>query len=141
VTAVRETVVLRGNKHEFPRLIDFAEAFARRCGLPDGERARLLIILEELFTNAVQYGYAAGPPCGRIEIGLAVTPGRIEIDFSDDGRPFDPLAHRDETFDLPPAERAAGGLGLEIVRALVDEAHYCHDGGRNRLALVRRFAT
>jgi anti-sigma regulatory factor (Ser/Thr protein kinase) len=121
-------------------LTDFAEAFARRCGLPDDERVRLLIILEELFTNAVQYGYSADVPCGRIEIGLAVASGRIEIDFSDDGRPFDPLAHRDENADLPPAERAAGGLGLEIVRALVGEARYCRDGGRNRLALVRHFA-
>jgi anti-sigma regulatory factor (Ser/Thr protein kinase) len=141
VTAVRETVVLRGSRHEFPRLVDFAEAFARRCTLPDSELARLLIILEELFTNAVRYGYPADAPCGRIEIGLALASGRIEIEFSDDGRPFDPLAHREESLDLPPAERAAGGLGLEIVRALVDEAHYCRDGDRNRLALVRQFAT
>jgi anti-sigma regulatory factor (Ser/Thr protein kinase) len=141
VIAVREIVVLRGSAVEFPRLIDFADAVARRCALPESERARLLIILEELFTNVVQYGYPEDVPCGRIEIGLCVAPGRIEIDFSDDGRPFDPLAYRNQNVDLPPAERAAGGLGLEIVRALVDEARYWRDGGRNRLALVRQFAT
>jgi serine/threonine-protein kinase RsbW len=133
-------VVLRGNAIEFPRLIGFAEDFARRCGLPETERARLLIILEELFTNAVRYGYPAEAP-GRIEVALSAKPERIEIEFSDDGQPFDPLAHRAGPGDQPAAERPEGGLGLEIVRGLVDKARYRRHGGRNCLALVRRIAS
>ncbi len=128
----------RGVEADLPRLVEFAEKFACRCGLPDPERARLSIILEELFTNAVRYGYPGGASEGRIEVALAAEPGRIEIDFSDDGAPFDPLAERSPEFDVAPTERPVGGLGLHILRSLVDEARYRREGGRNRLTLVRK---
>jgi serine/threonine-protein kinase RsbW len=131
---------VRGVEAELPRLIEFAENFACRCGLPDPERARLLVVLEELFTNAVRYGYPDAASDGRIEVALAAKRGRIQIDFSDDGAPFDPLAERSPELDRPPAERPLGGLGLHIMRSLVDEARYRRDGGRNRLTLVRRLA-
>lgn len=120
-----------------PRLIAFGERFAASCGLPPPETSRLLLILEELFTNAVRYGYPKGAPIGRIAVALAAAPGRIEIDFSDDGEPFDPLAQPGPRLDRPPGERAPGGLGLHILRALADEARYRRAAGRNHLALVR----
>jgi anti-sigma regulatory factor (Ser/Thr protein kinase) len=134
---MNSVIGLRGVEAELPRLVEFAEEFACRCALTDAERSRLLIILEELFTNAVRYGYAESLPSGWIEVALAAKAGRIEIDFSDDGRPFDPLAHAPPDFDRPPAERF-GGWGLQIVRSLVDEARYRRKDGRNRIALVRR---
>ncbi len=87
--------------------MEFAEKFAGRCGLPGAERARLLIILEELFTNAVRYGYPDGAADGRIKVALRDQAGRIEIDFSDDGRPFDPLAQSSPRIrpSLEPSER------------------------------------
>lgn len=132
---------LRGTDAEFGRLIEFAEKFAARHGLAAPERARLLIILEELFTNAVRYGYPQGGEEGRIEVELAAAPGQIAIDFSDDGRPFDPLKHDLPALDHLPQERSGGGVGLRIVRSLVNEARYSRNAGRNRLRLVRRLAS
>jgi anti-sigma regulatory factor (Ser/Thr protein kinase) len=132
---------LRGVAAEFGRLADFAEEFARRHGLPDTERSRLLIILEELFTNAVNYGYPEGAAAaGQIEVELDVKTGRLEINFSDDGRPFDPIAHDSPDLDRSLAERQAGGLGLHLLRSLVDEARYRRDAGRNHVALIRNIA-
>ena len=132
---------MRGEVAELNRLEAFAEAFSHDCGLAGDERARLLIILEELFTNTVKYGYPEGAAAaGRIEVGLAVTRGRLEIHFSDDGRPFDPLSHTPSGPDRPPAERPLGGLGLQLLRSLVDEARYRRERGRNCLALVRNLA-
>jgi anti-sigma regulatory factor (Ser/Thr protein kinase) len=128
---------LRAVEAELPRLVEFAEKFSCRGGLPDSERAKLLIILEELFTNTVRYGYSVGASEGRIEVALAAARGRIEIDFSDDGAPFDPLAQGLPEFDRP-ANRSVGGLGLRILRSLVDEARYRREGGCNHLALVRK---
>jgi len=127
---------LRAVEAELPRLVEFAEKFSCRGGLPAPERARLLIVLEELFTNTVRYGYSVGASGGRIEVALAATPGRIEIDFSDDGAPFDPLAQGSPDFDRPPADRPVGGLGLHLLRSLVDGARYRREGGRNHLSLV-----
>jgi serine/threonine-protein kinase RsbW len=131
---------LRGAEAELGRLADFAEEFACRQRLPDAERARLLIILEELFTNAVRHGYAEGAAAGRIEVALALEKGRLEINFSDDGRAFDPLAQSLPDLDQPSARRPVGGLGLHLLRALVHEARYRRDAGRNHLMLIRHVA-
>jgi anti-sigma regulatory factor (Ser/Thr protein kinase) len=138
---MKASLGLRGDDAELGRLIGFAEEFARCQNLPEAERSRLLIVLEELFTNAIKYGYPEGAAAtGRIEVGLAVTKGRLEIHFSDDGRPFDPLSHTSRDLDRDPAERPLGGLGLRLLRSLVDEARYRRDHGRNCIALVRNIA-
>jgi anti-sigma regulatory factor (Ser/Thr protein kinase) len=138
--AMRCVLELRGAASEFPRLAKFAEEFACLCGLADCERSRLLIMLEELFTNAVHYGYRDGAGHGRIEIALAAKPGRLEIEFCDDGIPFDPLARELPDIGPPGGDSGIGGQGLRIVRSLAHEAHYRREHGRNRLALVRRLS-
>jgi anti-sigma regulatory factor (Ser/Thr protein kinase) len=137
---VSATIGLGASEPELPRLVAFAERFTSRHGLPEAERTRLLIILEELFTNTVKYGYQDAVPVGCIEVALAVQAGTLRIDFSDDGRPFDPLNHAPPALDLPISERPIGGLGLHLLRTLVDHARYCRDGGRNRLVLMRKMA-
>jgi anti-sigma regulatory factor (Ser/Thr protein kinase) len=135
---MKASLALRSDGAELGRLVGFAEEFARCHGLPEAEWARLLIILEELFTNAVNYGYLdGGAAAGRIEVGLAVIKGRLEVHFSDNGRPFNPLSHMPPDLDREPADRPLGGLGLHLLRSLVDEARYRRDRGRNHLALIR----
>jgi anti-sigma regulatory factor (Ser/Thr protein kinase) len=128
---------LRSDPAEFRRLVSFAEGFGRSRGLPSGERARLLIILEELFTNVVKHGYDNVTRSGRIEVALAFDGKRVEIELSDDGRPFDPLSASLSNFDLPATQRVVGGLGLQILRFLTDDAKYFRRGDRNYLTLIR----
>src|SRR4029077_5444331 len=120
---------------ELARLVAFAEAFARDCGFADDERARLLIILAQLFTKCAANGNAQN-----VAAALGVSRGRLTIDFVDDGQPFDPLTHPGVDLDAPGEERPIGGLGIAIVRALVDEARYRRQGSRNHLRLARRIA-
>ena len=128
---------LRSDAAELCRVVSFAEDFARRHALSSAERARLLIILEELFTNAVNHGYDGKAPAGRIEIALGLEAGRLKIEFSDDGRPFDPQIRALPDLDQPGADRQIGGLGLHILRSLVDDARYTRDDERNHLVLIR----
>ena len=134
---MRASIALRSEATELIRLEAFAEAFARDCGFADDERARLLVILEELFTNVVAHGYGAV----NVAVALGWRRGKLTIDFVDDGPPFDPLAHASPDLDAPAEQRAIGGLGIAIVRALVDRARYCRQDHRNHLYLVRRLAS
>ena len=135
---MRASIDLRSDAAEFIRLQGFAETFAHGCGLADDERARLLIILEELFTNVVAHRYGGQSAAGSIVVALGWTCGRLTINFVDDGPPFDPLAHSEPDFEAPPEQRPVGGLGIAIVRALADRASYRRKGDRNHLCLVRR---
>lgn len=134
----RAAITLRAEHAEFTRLQAFADEFARRCGLPDDERSRLLIILDELFTNAVTHG--PGPHSAGVSIAVALgwRTGHLRISFIDDGQQFDPLAFRASDLADATEERGIGGLGIHIVRSLVHQARYRREGGRNYLHLIRR---
>jgi anti-sigma regulatory factor (Ser/Thr protein kinase) len=138
---MRTGLSLRNDSADLVRLTEFATQFARRHKLADEECARLLIILDELFSNVVMHGYE--DPVGKenaeghVEVALSLEADRLIIEFVDDGRPFDPLASLPPDLDVPAEERSIGGVGIAIVRALVDEAGYRRDGNRNRLTLGR----
>jgi serine/threonine-protein kinase RsbW len=137
----KASLELRNEAAALPRLIDFVEDFARRHDLPQLERSRLLLVLEELFTNVVKYGRGADAVAKTIGVALAVKGGKLTIEFSDDGPPFDPLIAASPDLERPIADRPIGGLGLHILRSLVEHARYRRKGDRNHLVLKRSIAS
>lgn len=80
------------------------------------------LTLEELFTNAVKYS-PAGDAFVRVE--MATTPGGVEVTLTDyDVEPFDVTQAPDANINLPIEERRPGGLGLHLIRRLVDSLQY-----------------
>jgi len=134
---MRVRLSLRNDSADLVRLMAFGDEFSRHHHLADEERARLQIILDELFTNVVKYGYEDAAVEGHIEVALSLEADRLIIEFVDDGRPFDPLTSPPPDLDLPAETRPVGGVGIAIVRALVHEWEYRRDGNRNRLTLGR----
>ena len=74
-----------------------------------------------------------------IEIALKSEPDAITIEITDDGRPFDPLSDAPEP-DVGAAmeDRAIGGLGIHLVRAMMDEMSYRREGNKNHITLITR---
>jgi serine/threonine-protein kinase RsbW len=138
---MRVRLSLRNDSADLARLTEFASEFTRRHRLADEETARLQIILDELFTNVVNYGYEATAGeehrVGHIDVALSLEGDRLIVEFVDDGQPFDPLTGALPDLDLPAETRPIGGIGIAIVRALVDESSYRREGNRNYLMLCR----
>jgi serine/threonine-protein kinase RsbW len=135
---MKASIKLCTEHSELIRLEAFAGEFAHRCDLPPDERARLFIILEELFTNAIVHGRRTHSAEGNVSVTLQRKSGCLAIEFVDDGQPFDPLAVSKPDLDATGKDRTAGGLGIHLVRSLVDQARYRRAGGRNYLRLLRR---
>ena len=93
------------------------------------------LVLEELGVNVVNHGGDAS----EIEVLLAVSPDTVTVEIVDDGQPFNPLTDAPEP-DLDSAleDRPIGGLGVFLVREMMDELHYSREDGKNRLAMVKR---
>jgi HD-GYP domain-containing protein (c-di-GMP phosphodiesterase class II)/anti-sigma regulatory factor (Ser/Thr protein kinase) len=140
MSSTQQRLRLRNQTSELARLTGFATEFCDRHRLPDAERGHLLVILDELFTNVVTYGYEAGAN-GQIDVVLMLRNDRLSVQFVDDGRAFDPLAIATPAEELPLEERLVSGLGLAIVRGLADEISYHREGDRNRLTLARDVAS
>ena len=120
---------------------DFVGAFVREHGIAANEASRILILLEELLTNLMKYGYPDRLEPGQAEIVLALDGSRLEIEFIDDGCAFDPFAAPPPDLDQPVEAREVGGLGIHILRSLTEEARYERRNETNVIRLIRIVAS
>jgi len=115
----------------------FVEDRCRRAGVADGERLRALLVVEELFTNAVQHGFG-GDSDALLRIGITVSAAAIELFFEDRAAPFDPTAASVDALDAPLERRPLGGLGIHLVASLAGSLRYAREDGCNRLWVTLR---
>ena len=124
-------------RKEGPAALDRLEALCRAAGLDEPVVLELRLVAEELVTNVAKHAYAP-EAAAAMEMRVSTDAGAVSLEFRDSGRPFDPLAQPSPDLDAPLEERPIGGLGLTLLRALVDEATYAREGPVNVLRLVKR---
>lgn len=112
------------------------EGFCRAGGLDRDLALRLVLVVEELLTNAVTHGAACG---GRGRLTLSLEGGELELTYEDQAVPFNPLVEAPPArFDPDVLARPVGGLGVHLIRAFSDRQAYRHADGWNRLTLHKR---
>ena len=131
-------LTVRAKPAAVPQVEAFVADFAAHHRIDPGDRNRVMLLLEELVTNLYAHGSVKGSGGCTAEIALSLEQDRLSIEFSDNGKPFDPLAQPLPDLDVPAESRLLGKLGLHILRAFVDEASYRRIGDRNVLRMVRR---
>ena len=95
------------------------------------------LALEEIVINVMNYAHESGRH--EIEINLTADDSALTIEVVDDGRPFDPLHDAPEPdVNAELEDRHIGGLGVHLVRTMMDDVQYRREQGRNHLTLVTR---
>ena len=117
-------------------LVPEVETFCADRGLDASAAFALNVALDELVNNVVNYGLAT-PGDHFLEVRLRVADAQLTVEIEDDGIAFDPFDRPPPDTELPLEERPIGGLGIEIVRQLMDEARYQRVGDRNLVILKR----
>lgn len=123
------------NRNNFPLMQAFIEQFLNDKNIPSAESANILLACEEILINIIDYAY--GEIKGKILVELAFNGNSVIIKFTDDGKPFNPLTSEDPDIELPVEKRNIGGLGIFIVKKLVDNAFYEYTDSKNKLTLVK----
>ena len=115
------------------------EGLGEREAWPESLTFKVNLVLEELGINILTHGGKDMERRPEIEIVLTSEDHALTIEVLDDGHPFDPLQDSPNP-DLAATieDRPVGGLGIHLVRSLMDDLHYQRDAGRNRLTLVAR---
>ncbi|QJD29952.1 ATP-binding protein [Methylococcus geothermalis] len=106
------------------------ESFCTASGVPEAVAVQLNLVLEELATNTIKYGYPAGKS-GKIEICLTLHGGLASLTVADDGNEFDPTTSPAPDVYRQLEERAIGGLGIHLVMRMMDSVTYHRHGGKN----------
>jgi anti-sigma regulatory factor (Ser/Thr protein kinase) len=121
---------------EVSRAIEAFEAFAETENLPVKVVQRIGVVLDELLNNVISYG---SPPdeSRAVEVLLERFVDRLVLTVTDGGPPFDPLARPAPDTSAPSAEREVGGLGIHLVRNLVDNIRYARKADSNILTVTQ----
>jgi serine/threonine-protein kinase RsbW len=126
---------LRSALTEIDRLAEEVARVGRDHALPEELVFDLRLALEEAVTNVIRHGYG-GREDGEIRVGFRVTPEAITATVEDDAPPFDPREWPDPP--LPPEGADVHGVGVYLIKRMMDEVDYRHRGSRNVLTLTKR---
>lgn len=128
--------MLHNDTRELQRLVDFVEALCCELKLDHTDSMSLQLALEEAVVNIMQYAFAPGTT-GEITISVEHDADRLLFSLEDSGLPFDPTEVADADVSLPADQREVGGLGIYIVRQIMDKVEYSRCGERNILRLTK----
>jgi phosphoserine phosphatase RsbU/P len=128
------TVSLKNDLAELQRLNQIVTEFADKHDLTPELVYRVNLSLEEIVTNVISYGYEDSSE-HEISVRLSWQDPCIEIEIKDDGRPFNPLETPPPDIGKSLAERPIGGLGIHLVRKMMDDLEYRRESDKNVLVL------
>ena len=103
-----------------------------------GAVIQLQIAVEEIFVNVANYAYKQEVGTAEVECHVEPGEGRITIRFKDQGVPFDPLAKEDVDVTRSAEEREIGGLGIYMVKEMMDGVDYVYEDGSNILTIHKK---
>ena len=134
---MKKRLVLPNDIETIPQLNEFIDSVAEEMSLDMSLTMSLNLAMEEAVVNVMDYAYPEGQQ-GNVEIE-AMTDGEwLTFVISDSGVPFDPTTKEDADTTLPAEERPIGGLGIFLVRQLMDVIQYQRDGNKNVLTLRKK---
>jgi len=116
-------------------VLGFLEEYLEGMNCPMGTIMQLQVALEELFTNICFYAYE--PLSGDVLLLLDNHDSLLKIYLADRGIPFDPTAKQDPDITLNAAQRPVGGLGIYMVKQIVDKMEYLRIADKNILCLTK----
>ncbi|HEV7250358.1 MAG TPA: ATP-binding protein [Shinella sp.] len=136
----QETIFSIGNSHgDIQVAAEKVRRFLEMHGVVEEDVTRIDVALDEILTNAVNYGFEDGE-AHEILLSLSIAADRLAIEVQDDGRPFDPLGIPEPDLDADLESRQIGGLGMHFVRTLLDRVSYSRRNGWNVLSLEKQLA-
>jgi len=120
-------------------LTEFLREFGSAAALAPAQVGTFELALEEIFMNIVMHGSEPGIT-PRVEVSLNLGTDAVTMTVEDDGPQFDPLSLPPPDVTASLADRKVGGLGVFLVRNIMDNVTYARTAGRNQLRISKRLA-
>jgi len=108
--------------------------------LPEETLFQVRLVLEEVLMNVISYGAGDGA-VPHVQLNMAQKDGTLSMEIADNGIAFDPLQLPAPDLDAEIDDRPIGGLGIFLVRELMDSVTYRRDGDWNRLMVTKTVPT
>ncbi len=130
-------ITIKNTIEEVQRAIGAFEEFSNTYAIPTNLMLKVNIVLDELLSNIVKYSFPDGDE-HVIDITLELfTTGKLTLSLTDEGVPFNPFDAPEPDLSMPLEEREVGGLGILIVKRLMDEYHYKRQANLNITSMIK----
>jgi serine/threonine-protein kinase RsbW len=134
----RRQLILPGEIAALPQITHFLERLASDWGFPGSLVLNLNLVLEEAFTNVVKYGLENAED-QEVILDFEKNPDKLIISITDKGKAFDPTGREEPDISLPAEDRQIGGLGIFLIRKMMDKVTYERKEGKNIFRLEKQW--
>ena len=131
-------IVLEAILENIPQVTAFIDGELEKIDCPMKVQMQIDVAVDEMFSNIARYAYAPGVGEATVRFDYDASTRAVTIAFIDSGVPFDPLQQAAPNVALSPEEREIGGLGIFLVRKMMDDVRYRREDGRNILTIHTR---
>ena len=132
-----EKLTIPAKLENLEAMLEFIVERAGTLGFDEKKKFQIKLAAEEALVNVINYAYP--DKNGNIEITLTSRNNEaLEIEIIDWGFAFDPLSLPEPNICAPLEERQIGGLGIHLIRKIMDEVRYKREDDRNILSLVKK---
>jgi len=118
-------------------ILAFVSEVGQKTPLSAKEIKGLQLVVEEICTNIIRHSYLFST--GDITLKASLLSDRLTLSILDQGQPFDPTQIKEESLQQQVQTGRKGGLGLKLIRKLMDEVEYKYEDGQNQLRLTKMF--
>lgn len=130
-------LILPAERAALEKLRDWVEGIADSLCTPLRAKHQILIAVDEIFTNIASYSYEGKPGFAGVSVDFDEEARELILTFEDEGVAYNPLEAREPDIEAALEEREIGGLGILMVRQLMDSVEYKREGNRNILILKK----
>ena len=134
---MEKILILKNDIAEIGKLACFIEEFAAEASISQELVFNLNLALEEALANVIMYAYPKGVT-GVISLQGIYNEEIVEFKLTDEGKEFDPTAAPDADVTLSAQDREIGGLGIFLIRQIMDSVEYERISQKNILTLKKR---
>lgn len=134
---LKRHLTLENEIGQISRLSKFISNIATSRGLDEDLAMNINLAMEEAVTNSIMYAYPEGTR-GEIEVDARVDDDTIEFTIADCGMEFDPTARPEPDINAGAEERPIGGLGIFLVKNIMDSVSYIREKDTNILRLIKK---
>ena len=119
------------------KVTDFVNEQLEAYDCPMKAQMQIDVAIDELFGNIANYAYSLDSGSATVRVNVEGDPLSAIITFIDNGKPYDPLKKNDPDITLSAEDREVGGLGIFLVKSIMDDVSYEYKDGQNILTIKK----
>ncbi len=135
--SMKHSITLPNDIETIPQLNAFIDGVCEKFGIDLALSMSLNLAIEEAVVNVMEYAYPDGKK-GKVDIEAFISGDNLKIVISDSGVPFDPTQNEEIDTTLSVEERPIGGLGIHLVREIMDSISYKYKDKKNIFTLNKK---